>query len=154
MGLTPNQMLNTVFVTRSRERFHVPQGYIAVNRAGKGLAPEILESEEARMLFDGPNDVERWDVRARHGTLSVERWEFEGEPDEAAEAPPDTPRDAFVVMTVRRGERVLLMHADLALQQGDIAMVAVHAPEADQAAAALLARGFVPAKLGEEDLES
>ncbi|HEY5657224.1 MAG TPA: sodium:proton antiporter, partial [Myxococcota bacterium] len=29
-GITPNQMLNGIFVSRTRERFRVPQGYIAV----------------------------------------------------------------------------------------------------------------------------
>jgi NhaP-type Na+/H+ or K+/H+ antiporter len=154
VGLTPNQMLNGVFVTRSKERFQVPQGYIAVDRVEKGLAPEILESGEARMLFEGPNDVERWDVRARHGNLEVQRWEFLGEPEEPGEAPPETSRDAFVILTVRRGDRVQLMHADLGLQAGDVASVAVHVPDAELAVAALRARGFTEAKPTESDIDS
>ena len=136
IGLTPNQMLNGVFVSRARERFRVPRGLVAVSRPREGLAPELIATEQIAMLFDGPHDVERWDVRARHGDMAVEHWSFAEEPEKqgGAEAGEDAaPGDHFVILAIRRGERTSPMHADIAPKPGDVAAVAVYAPEREDA---------------------
>jgi NhaP-type Na+/H+ or K+/H+ antiporter len=148
VGLTTNQMLNGVFVSRTRERFSVPEGYVAVERPGEGLAPELVRQEEAAVLFDGPHDVERWDVRSRHGGVSVERWAWRGAIEEgeaqAAVAESSADRDLFVILTLRRGNRTLPMRADLEPKAGEVAAVAVHVVERDEAHAALRAAGWEP----------
>jgi NhaP-type Na+/H+ or K+/H+ antiporter len=148
VGLTTNQMLNGVFVSRTRERFSVPEGYVAVERPGEGLAPELVRQEEAAVLFDGPHDVERWDVRSRHGGVSVERWAWRGAVEEgeaqAAVSESSADRDLFVILTLRRGTRTLPMRADLEPKAGEVAAVAVHVVERDEAHAALRAAGWEP----------
>jgi NhaP-type Na+/H+ or K+/H+ antiporter len=154
VGLTTNQMLNGVFVSRTRERFSVPRGYAAVERPEAGLAPELVQKEEAGVLFDGPHEVERWDVRLRHGGVAVERWVFrsvepaseaqEAEADVPASPPAPTKHDLFVLLAIRRGARTSPMHSDFELKAGDVASVALHVPDIDEARAALLARGFEP----------
>jgi Trk K+ transport system NAD-binding subunit len=149
IGLTPNQMLNSLFASRAREVFGVPRGYVAAINPEAGLAPELVEREQVVVLFDGPHDVERWDVRARHEELEVGYWAYGGEPerdasaDEAGEAAPKA-GERFVILSIQRGKKVMPMHAGLALQAGDVAAVAIHNEERDSAEEILTAWGWTP----------
>jgi NhaP-type Na+/H+ or K+/H+ antiporter len=149
VGLTPNQMLNSVFVSRTRDRFDVPRGYVAVERFEAGLAPELVQEGKAQVLFDGAHEVERWDVRERHGQVEVERWEFRGAPAEeptAGDAARSGPAygDRFVILVLRRGKGTLLMHGAQEPRPGDVAAVAVHREERESAHETLRALGFEP----------
>jgi Trk K+ transport system NAD-binding subunit len=149
LGLTPNQMLNSLFASRAREYFGVPHGYVAVSDPEAGLAPELVEREQVVVLFDGPHDVERWDVRARHDELEVDTWVYGGEPerdvsaDEGGESAPPA-GERFVILTIQRGKKVMPMHAGLSLEVGDVAAVAVHRDERESAEEILAARGWAP----------
>ena len=143
VGLTANQVLNSVFVTRAREFFGVSECYAAIEQPDLGLAPELVANEEVHMLFDGPHEVERWDVRARHGALEVEPWCFVG--NEEAEPELDSLRsasDLFVPLCVLRAGRLHLMHRDFELKPDDRVSMAIHVAEREQAVAALRSRGF------------
>ncbi len=150
VGLTPNQMLNSVFVSRTRERFSVPRGFVAVEQLEAGLAPELVKEESALVLFDGPHDVERWDVRFRHGDVSVERWIWRGPPEKGesgaseAQSAPERSGDRFVLLAIRRAGKLRLMHASLELKPGDEAMVAVRTEEPEEVEANLRALGWEP----------
>ncbi|MEE8475891.1 MAG: cation:proton antiporter [Myxococcota bacterium] len=145
IGLTPNQTLNSVFVSRARERFGVPQGYVAVAQSDSGIAPELVESGNIAVLFDGPHDVNRWDVRCRHGNVQVEPWRYRGPVDAEAEVEA-APKggELFVLLAIRRGAKTLPMRPDFKLQEGDFAAVAVHTPEADEARESLRRAGWEP----------
>lgn len=149
VGLTSNQMLNSVFVSRARERFRVPRALVAVMRLETGLAPELVKEEAVQVLFDGPHDVERWEVRERQGALQVEQWEFVGLDREAEEegVPGEEANgsiDPVVIVAIRRGERTVPMQVGLELRPGDVAHVALYEPERDAAYASLRARGWAP----------
>lgn len=143
VGVTQNQMLNTVFTTRAYEYFHVPELYIAVTNPSEGLAMELVAKGDAHVLFDGRHDVERWDVRRRHGEVEVERWLFQGRP-ESEEAPPDG-GELLVALTRRRGGRSRPVHQGIDWKVGDLAAVAIYRSEKAQAQRVLRAQGFVPA---------
>jgi Trk K+ transport system NAD-binding subunit len=144
IGLTTNQMLNSVFVSRARERFGVPRGYVAVQRPESGLAPELTETPDVTVLFEGPHDVERWDVRCRHGSVEIQSWCYVGVPEPLeGEARPKV-AERFVILTVSRGGKVQPMHAKLKLQKGDVAAVAVHSVEREEAHETLRAMGWEP----------
>ena len=143
IGLTPNDSLNGLFVARAQELFGTPEAYVALHWLGGGETPEFLERSDARVLFEGLHDMERWDVRASHGELDVVRRIFrEPEPRAEGEAAALEPREHFVILAVRRGDRVLPMSTGLAPRAGDVASVAVHPPEADEADRILRARGW------------
>jgi Trk K+ transport system NAD-binding subunit len=146
VGLTPNQMLNSVFASRARQHFGVPRGYVAAINPESGLAPELVEREEVMLLFDGPHDVERWDVRARHDELEVGHWVYSGEPpDPAPEAGDESSpkaRELLVILSIRRGGKIVPMHAGLAFAAGDIAAVAIHKDEREVAERVLAAAGW------------
>ncbi len=150
IGLTPNQMVNSVFVSRARERFGVPQGYVAVAQTDSGLAPELVESPDVAVLFDGPHDVNRWDVRCRHGQVEVEPWRYRGPGEDGVEIDAAlTGGERFVVLAIRRGGKTLPMHPEFKLQEGDVAAVAVHTPEAGEAREALRSAGWEPQPVDE-----
>jgi NhaP-type Na+/H+ or K+/H+ antiporter len=140
IGLTPNQTLNTVFVSRARELFAVPEGYIAIAKAGTGIAPDLVQSGAARVLFDGAHDPERWDVRARHGDVEVEDWDVVGESGDTEGAPKVGER--LVLLGLRRGKRVGPMFEKEKLVKGDVVAVAIFEPERSEAEAWLRWRGL------------
>jgi len=140
VGLTPNQVLNSVFVSRARELFGVPQGYIAMTRAGTGIAPDLIERGQARVLFDGPHDTERWEVRCRHGEVEVEEWEVVRKAGDLENAPRAGER--VVLIGVCRGKRAFPMFEREKLAEGDRVAVAIHTPERAEAEAYLRWRGL------------
>jgi NhaP-type Na+/H+ or K+/H+ antiporter len=146
VGVTPNQMLNSVFVSRARERFRVPRSYVAVDRPESGLAPELVAKRQAVVLFDGTHDVGRWEVRERHGEIDVEHWEYVGlvDRDDAAEADrPAATGELFVILMIRRGAKALIMKQDLKLEAGDVASIAIHSAESEAARSALADLGWM-----------
>ena len=144
VGLTPNQALNSVFATRSRALFRVPDCFIAVSQPGAGMAMELIDDGDARLLFDGVHDVERWDVRWRRGEVGIERWRFEAEPEREEDAPPPTIGELFVMLIVTRAGRTRPMRADHVFKKGDQISVALYLPEREEALRVLAALGFVP----------
>jgi NhaP-type Na+/H+ or K+/H+ antiporter len=147
IGLTPNQMLNSVFVSRALERFGVPQGYVAADRPRAGLASELVQSDKVALLFEGPHDVERWDVRSRQGAVEIESRVYREAPESEGSESERTPvgGERFVLLAYRRGSRVTPMHTGTKLRDGDIVSVAVYREEREAAHEALRALG-----LGEE----
>jgi hypothetical protein len=137
-------MLNSVFVSRAHDFFQVPEGYIAVVRPDLGIAPDLVEKGDAHMLFDGPHEVERWDVRARHGDLAIEQWEYVGGVAERTEEADSNSNEPCVLVSVTRGKRVRPVHRDLDFAKGDVVTVAVYTPQQEEAAATLRDRGFAP----------
>jgi NhaP-type Na+/H+ or K+/H+ antiporter len=144
VGVTANQVLNSVFVSRAHEHFRVPERYIAVTNRSEGLAMELVARDEARVLFDGPHDVERWDVRRRHGEVEVERWTFTGEPERAEGESAPAANELLVMLAMRRGSRVRPVHERLEWKADDVVFVAVHSDEGEDAHGVLRAWGFVP----------
>lgn len=147
IGLTSNETLNGLFVSRARELFSVPRAHIAITSASSGVTPEIAESQEATTLFESPHDLERWDVRFRHGDVVIESFELrETEPEHAPpdHSPPETPGpdELSVILSVQRGQSVLPMSADLTPRAGDVASIAVYVPEREEALRALAKRGW------------
>ena len=122
-----------------------------------GLAPELVATEVAFMLFEGAHDVERWDVRWRHGGVEVEKWVYfgreeisAGEEDKAEEKTPPSPAESFVILTVLRGKQLGPMHTGFKLQEGDVAAVAIWADERERAVEVLRELGWAP-HVEEED---
>jgi hypothetical protein len=58
--------------------------------------------------------------------------------------------EGYVVLSIERGSNVRPMSADFALKDGDVATIAVHDVDADEARARLEAIGWMPLREGEE----
>jgi NhaP-type Na+/H+ or K+/H+ antiporter len=145
IALTRNDELSSLFAREARDEFGVPETYVALGGQPRGVTPKILEKQGSRVLFDGPKDVERWDVRFRHGLARIERFVASAGAQPPAEgAAPAAHVEPFVVLAVERGGVVQPMHANLALRADDVAIVAIHGDERDAAVAALAKRGLAP----------
>ncbi len=155
IGLTSNETLNGLFVTRAREFFNVPRAYVALQSVESGVTPEVVRSQGAVILFEGPHDVERWDVRSRHGDMEIVRMQMgkpeEREvPDEEATAFP-TPNERFLILAVRRGERAFPMSTAFKPREGDVAAIAVHVQEREEARRELAELGWQEQPTPEND---
>ena len=162
IGMTSNDELNGLFVSRAREHFGVPEGFVALARPDAGLSAEVVRSAQERVLFEGPHDIERWDVRDRHGELDVQRYAFRAPEDDAPDGgPPDgggvrpalaRAGERFVFLALERDERTLPMYSQLVPEPGDVASVALHAPDAERVEQELEAAGWdrVPEEPGVE----
>ena len=153
LGMTPNDEVNSLFAREARDDFDVPETFAAINTVTQGMTPALLEKRGSHMLFDGPKDVERWNVRFRHGIARLERFHWVGaaQPAEptADEEKGDVPRrgreaDPYVILAVQRAGRWLLMTPNLAPRRGDEAVVAIHEPEVSEAYTRLARRGWAP----------
>ena len=112
VGATSNEHFNSLFVRQVLDAFDVPRGLIAVESLFGEQSPSLIPLEDADVLFDGPHDHERWDVRWRHQQVVVETFESVP-PDRAASQDPEQAAPAgarsielFAIVTVTRGRRV------------------------------------------------
>ena len=145
IGLTANDEVNALFAREARDDYDVPETYVSVSK-GSGVTSRILAKQASRAVFDGPKDVERWNVRLRHGSAELLPFRYVGAPEGEAAAPAaGSAADAFLVLVVERADTRMPMHADLELKADDRAQVAVHLPERDHAEEALARLGWQPA---------
>ncbi len=156
VALTANRTLNSVFVGRARERFGVPHGLVATSAVGVGLVSEQVDSGEARIVFDGPHDVDRWEVRGRRGDVEIEYFVHTPVESEEAEsaANPGGLSEQFAIIAVRCGDEVTTMHSERNHQGGDVAAIAIHLPEREDALRDLASQGWRPRPINSEDSES
>lgn len=146
VGLTSNETVNHLFAREAGERFGVPRAYAALERGSPGLPPELLARHDIRVLFDGPRDVERWNVRFRHGLAELVRLRFAA--PAASEPPAAGAGDPWLMLTHERGGQVEPMHERVEAKPGDESVVALLTEQREAALAALAARGWLPAGAG------
>lgn len=153
VALTANRTLNSVFVGRARDRFGVPNGLVATSETGVGLLSEQVGSGEAKVAFEGPHDVERWDVRGRRGDIEVAQ--FVLTPIEVEEKAEETTSaggmsESFVMLAVEREGAMLVMDGRWTFREGDLLSVALHVPEREDAMRELALQGWHP-RVSQED---
>ena len=154
IALTSNEHFNSVFVRQALDSFDVPRGLVAMESLFGEEAPGLLPQEHADVLFDGPHDHERWDVRWRHGEVAVEEFTYEPSAPEAAGAvrpqasttkPAGTrAHELFVIISVTRGESVSPMRMRYELRSGEVAAIAIYTEAHQEAVSLLAAQGWSP----------
>jgi NhaP-type Na+/H+ or K+/H+ antiporter len=145
VGLTSNETVNHLFAREARERFGVPHAYVALEHGSPRLPRELLQRHGIRVLFDGPLDLERWNVRFRHGLTELGRFRFEA--PSGGETPTSASMsalDPYLILTHQRGGQAEPMHRDVVPRRGDEATVALLAEQRAAALEALAARGWHP----------
>ncbi len=152
IGLTANDEVNGLFAQEAREEFGVRACYAALNRADAGITPAMLAKRGVRVLFDGPKEVERWNVRVRHGQARVDHYRFAGRGEPTGEGAGQVEArgiggegpDAYAVLAVQRGSEWLPMHTDFEPRADDVAAIAVYVSEEEAARQELERLGWVP----------
>jgi NhaP-type Na+/H+ or K+/H+ antiporter len=148
VGLTANESLNILFASFAREEFGVPDACVALDPKSSTITERHVGRQEARVLFDGPKDVERWNVRFRHRQAALEDFEFRGAPDEASDEEGETAKagESFLFLTVRRDKELGIYDADFTPERADVASVAIYEAEREAALGALEQIGWQPAR--------
>jgi NhaP-type Na+/H+ or K+/H+ antiporter/Trk K+ transport system NAD-binding subunit len=147
VGATFNENLNSQFVRYARHEFGVPTGLVSVGSASGDRAPEHVARHRADLLFDGPHDQERWDVRWRQSEVTTKHFEFR-EAQKSTEELADTQAvvdrrsDTFVILTMKRHRHVAPMARSVRLRSGDRAAIALYTRATEQAVAELTVRGW------------
>ncbi|MDH3684724.1 MAG: cation:proton antiporter [Myxococcales bacterium] len=148
VGLTANDELNSLFGREAREDFGVRDTYVALGRGKSAVTGRILEKQESRVLFDGPKDVERWNVRFRHEQAHAVELQFRGVPEPAEDPPSQSSKsnetDSHLLLAVCRDEEWAPYHQQFEARAGDRALAAVHSSEQERALAALFELGWEP----------
>ena len=111
------------------------------------------------MLFDAAHDVERWDVRIRHGEIDLVHLRFgslpDYETDSGGEADAPAPAgERFVLLAYRRDSRSEPVTRDYVPKDDDVVSAALHAPERDEALSLLAERGWSPIETSDEEAEA
>jgi len=148
VGATFNENLNSQFVSYARHEFDVPTGLVSVSAAsGDSAAPEHVARHRADVLFDGPHDQERWDVRWRQAEVTTGLFELR-EVKQPAEESSDIQAvvarrsDTYVILTIQRHRHVSPMTRSLRLRPGDRAVIALYVRAKEQAIAELALEGW------------
>lgn len=147
VGATFNENRNSQFVHYARHEFDVPTGLVSVSSASGDGAPEHVARHGAEVLFDGPHDEERWDVRWRQSEVTIGHFEFRevkksAEESSAEQAVVDRRSDNYVVLTLKRHRHVVPMARSAKLRTGDRAAIALYARANEQAVTELALRGW------------
>jgi len=143
IGITANETVNHLFVREAIESFSVPLAYVALESGGAGLPRELLDRHGIHVLFDGPRDLDRWNVRFRHGLVELARFRFDAVPP-SGELPRAAGSDLYLILTLQHAGRVDPMHRDLSPRPGDEATIALLEERRDDVLEALASLGWRP----------
>jgi NhaP-type Na+/H+ or K+/H+ antiporter len=142
VAVTANETLNALFTRRARLLFGVRNNYLALQPGPGGMTSEVAAQLDAKPLFEAAHDVELWNVRARRGDVALEEVEL-GAAGGALEVSAQDSENVLI-LTLRRGKRVLVMSPDLEPQPGDVAALAIAISEREPVRALLAKRGWKP----------
>ncbi|MFQ5458361.1 MAG: cation:proton antiporter, partial [Myxococcota bacterium] len=144
IGLTTNTAVNALFAREASEIFGVPDTYVAVDSIDPGVTPERIDRERGKVLFDGPKELGRWNVRFRHGEAPVIHFRYLSLP----EAPEENGREAksraetWVHLTTHRDKKLGIMDPSGAPRPGDIGAFVLHGSALKEGEDALRAIGW------------
>lgn len=154
VGLTFNEHANGLFVREARESYDVERGLVAIEEMDDPHTAQLIQRSGLDVLFDGPHDQARWDVRSRHGNIDVASFEFgppavttpeSGDQTGPAMTPtppePDVP-DCYALLTLQQRGRVWPFHLGFVPKPGDVSSVALFRPERGAAIAQLARLGW------------
>lgn len=156
IGLTANDYLNSLFAQQASDLFTVPYVYVALGDEPRRALPEHVERFDGRVLFSGPHDKQRWDVRSRNDEMEIVSLHWQDLPagEASGEAPSEelaakaigrgSTQELYVLLSLHRGGKVRPFTRQAKLKAGDIAQVALYKPERDAALQKLAAMGWVP----------
>jgi NhaP-type Na+/H+ or K+/H+ antiporter len=143
IALTGNPIVNGHFSEEAKEAFQVPEVYAAMGRTSIAASERHAAKYGGRILFERPTDVQRWDIRIRHGHTETLRGVFappEGERAPGAAAAEND--DPYLVLAVRHEGRWEPMSSAVVPVAGQEAVLVVHTPEREVALARLAAVGW------------
>lgn len=155
LAVTPNEEANLLFARRMHHELDCPQAWIAIDRVGGHLKPELVEEADLGLLFAMPRDIDIWAHWLERGRAKVERWRRTDVPEATdqelvSEVPanpvkPNQPaRQPFLPLVHIRKARVQPWHAKIDVRAGDRLYLAIDSRSREQAESFLREWGWEP----------
>jgi len=155
IAMTANAQVDAHFADEAKEAYKVPQTFVAVGRDTHAVGERIVEKAGGQVLFDRPKDIERWNVRLRHGLAEVRPFTFVGRPEAQEDAGTQTALeeapDPFVLLAIERRGEMEAAAANAAPETAARATAAILLSDEADALVGLAALGFVPAAEADAD---
>ena len=162
VALTTNDHLNTVFASQAHDLFEVGETYLALGESAGTQSPEHIGRFDGHVLFEGPHDKQRWDVRSRCGEMEIAKFEYNEAAIEAEATAGENGRaiangagtdgapaaahaenqEHYVLLTCQRGKTTRPVTRGFSPRAGDVISAAIYAPEHDAAVATLNKQGW------------
>lgn len=148
IALTPNEEVNLLWANKVRAETRAPRVYVTL-RTGPGSIPsDNVHEAGAAVLFGRGAPVATWSQRLDAGHATVERWRLERA--KPAETTADEPENAYLMLTVRRQNRVRPVDDSTTFRERDEADIAILNDRREGVIAWLKQGGWVPVELPEE----
>ena len=143
LAMTSNNEVNQHFVSEAAGE-SVPQCFAAIGHHSHEVSARIVQKLDGRVLFDGPKDVERWNVRLRHGNAEAVTLRFTGDPQDTEDSNGRRDPDPGVILAIQREDRREVMFQRFEPSAGDLAFAVLHTPEREEAEARWARQGLEP----------
>ncbi len=141
VAVTSNNEVNQHFAGEAAGE-GVPNCFAAIGHHSHEVSSAIVHKQAGSVLFDGPKDVERWNVRMRHSNSESVLLRFTGVPEEQEDSSSRREPDPFLIMAIQRQDQRDVMFQRFEAQEGDLAFAIVHSPEREEAEARLARLGW------------
>lgn len=146
IGTTTNEEVNTLFTVLARDRLRVPEIYVAMKRGHPSVPIERVREGGARILYNGPIDLDRWALRVRREQTARELWELTDMPDddEGRLRIPDLLNNILVALTLVRGDNTEPFHDEIRIKRGHRVWFLVNDERSEDARTWLREKGWTP----------
>jgi NhaP-type Na+/H+ or K+/H+ antiporter len=147
LAVTANDEVNLLFGKKTREEYKVQQAWVALRSGHKGVTPEMVEEDGAKVLFGEPRNLDLWMIRIERGLGEHQRWFRRATGDrtaaEEASALPESD-DIVLPLAIVRGRTVMPIVDDIVFKRRDELHVLVNRERAAEATAWMEEAGWEP----------
>ena len=110
ISVLANEATGLLFVTKSREDYKVPDGYVAIHYSRGAVTPDMVHDARSSVLFGAAIDIDLWSVRLRRELTTVSTWRYEADGEESeGDAKkleiPRSHRSALLPLAVAKGDK-------------------------------------------------
>ncbi len=146
VGATPNEEINGIFATMSRNEFRVPHACAAMQKGRVSLKAERLRESGTAILYGAPADLDVWSLRFQRRRASTQSWRLEnaGAGEDRWQPPADL-SDAILPLAWSRRDKVAPFTDTVRLKEGRHVWFAVWQEKADAVRDWLKQAGWTPA---------
>lgn len=76
IGATSSESINFLFCKNVRERARDVATFVALERSGTGVSPEMVEQNRSQVLYGGARQLEQWSALARRKVVAFQTWRY------------------------------------------------------------------------------
>ena len=123
IGITPNEEVNLLFVTKAKEEFKITNLLVGLHLKDGHVRPEMIHEVGGSVLFGSPQEMDLWSVRLTRGLAVTERWRFMKKAEESEADRPwlvESLERSFIALVIDREGQVMPIREESSLKQKDL----------------------------------